>query len=221
MKTIIAFLLTAGLMLACFSDAFSQPESIKRDFGISAGGFTNFPVNQNYLKEGISAVYLSPYIQVGRHEFSAGIVYPLATQGLFHTENNINPRPGAIAGYKFYVSNEYYRENLYIHYSFQYLRYKGGYDISAGNGQPVEHYTETDMYINNVIGLGYNLYFDMEGRFGLYYTLDYVISQTGYHLSGPNTQGTGLWTTQYLWNRMSTHVGFIFKLTSLKKKVKK
>jgi len=217
----LAIVLIAGLLFAVRDKTYSQNEPIKQDFGISTGGFTNFPVNQNYLKEGISAVYVSPYIQVGRHEFSAGIVYPLATQGLFYTESNINPRPGAVAGYKFYVFNEYYRENLYIHYSFQYLRYKGGYDISAGNGQPVEHYTETDIYINNVIGLGYNLYFDMEGRFGLYYTMDYLISQTGYHLASPNTSGTGSWTTQYLWNRMSTHVGFIFKLTSLKKKVKK
>ena len=76
------------------------------------------------------------------------------------------------------------------------------------------------MYINNVIGLGYNLYFDTEGRFGLYYTLDYLISQTGYKLAGPGSN-TNSWTTQYVWNNLSTHIGLIFKLTSLKKKEEK
>jgi hypothetical protein len=71
-----------------------------------------------------------------------------------------------------------------------------------------------------VIGLGYNLFFDINRRFGLYYTLDYVISQTGYKLDAPSyTDNT--WTTRYIWNNLSTHVGLSFKITSLKKTVKK
>jgi hypothetical protein len=71
-----------------------------------------------------------------------------------------------------------------------------------------------------VIGLGYNLFFDTGGRFGLYYTLDYVISQTGYKLGTPGIKNTS-WNVQYLWDHLSTNFGFIFKLTSLKKKDKK
>gem|GEM_PF-2491529 len=33
----------------------------------------------------------------------------------------IRTRLGAIAGYKFYIFNVYGRENLFVHYSFQYL----------------------------------------------------------------------------------------------------
>jgi len=90
------------------------------------------------------------------------------------------------------------------------------YDSST---QPY-NWNEKDMYINNVIGLGYNLYFDTEGRFGLYYTLDYVISQTGYKLSSAGYNNNS-WSTNYIWNNLSTHIGLVFKLTSLKKKEKK
>ena len=220
MNRIIAFLITAVFMFAASHKLFSQSDPIKQDFGIAAGGFTNFPANKNYLKENISAFYAAPYFQVGRHEFSLGILYPLSTTALNFNENNINPCAGAIASYKFYVFNPYYRENLFIHYSFQYLRFKGVYDVSSTTGYQPGQWTETDMYINNLIGLGYNLYFDTEGRFGFYYILDYVISQQGYKLSGPGSNSSK-WVTQYIWNNLSSHFGFTFKLTSLKKKEKK
>jgi hypothetical protein len=73
------------------------------------------------------------------------------------------------------------------------------------------------MYINNVIGLGYNLFFDMDERFGLYYILDYVISQAGYRVGTPDANDDS-WTTQYIWNNLSTHFGLSFKVTSIKKK---
>ncbi|MCX6284320.1 MAG: hypothetical protein NTW31_08810 [Bacteroidetes bacterium] len=219
MKKVFALLLTIQLLISISTKLFSQSDPVKQDFGISAGGFTNFPATKDYLTKYISVVYIAPYIQVGRHEFSAGLVCPMSTGALYFTDNNIYPSLGAIAGYKFYVFNAYYRENLFIHYSFQYLRFKAGYDISSSSGIPADHYTETDMYINNVIGLGYNLYFDTEGRFGLYYTLDYMISQTGYKLSGPGSSTN--WVTNYVWNNLSTHIGLIFKITPLKKNIKK
>lgn len=220
MKRSVAFLTSAVFILAASPRLFSQSDPVKQDFGITAGGFTNFPANKNYLTDNMSSVYVAPYIQVGKHEFSAGLVCPLTTSALYFSDNSIYPSLGAIAGYKFYVFNAYYRENLFIHYSFQYLRFKAGYDISSASGIPSDRWTETDMYINNVIGLGYNLYFDTQERFGLYYTLDYVISQTGYKLSGPGSN-SGSWITTYSWNNISTHLGLIFKITPLKKKVKK
>jgi hypothetical protein len=44
-----------------------------QEFGITAGGFTNFPANKNYLKENISVFYIAPYLRIGRHEFTAGL----------------------------------------------------------------------------------------------------------------------------------------------------
>jgi len=181
MKRLIAILLTAQFMLIVSHKLYSQANSDMQEFGIAAGSFSNFPANQNYLKEYITVLYVAPYIRTGKHEFSAGIVYPLKTHNLFFSDYNINPRPGATAGYKFYIFNVYGRENLFVHYSFQYLRFTGNYDITSNNQS--YHWTETDTYINNVIGLGYNLFFDTDGRFGFYYTLDYVISQTGYKLA--------------------------------------
>ncbi|MEI6886433.1 MAG: hypothetical protein WCO02_18230 [Bacteroidota bacterium] len=218
-KLIETFLIT--LFFVTFSQTlYSQADQVKQDFGISVGGFTNFPANQNYLTDYMSVMYVAPYIQVGRHEFSVGMTYPVSTQALFFQENDVNPYPGAIASYKFYVFNPYGRENMFIHYSFQYLRFKRGFEVPASSALPADYWTETDMYINNVIGLGYNIYFDMEERFGLYYTLDYVISQTSYNLHS-STVSNHNWNTQYVWNNISTHIGFIFKLTPLKKKVKK
>jgi len=219
MKRSIAFLLTAVFMFTVSHKLYSQSDPIKHDFGITAGGLTNFPANKNYLTNYISMFYVAPYFQAGRHEFSAGIVYPLQTNSLYFSDYKTNPRLGAIACYKFYVFNVYGRENLFVHYSFQYLRFKGWYDISPASGIPSNQWTETDTYINNVIGLGYNIYFDTEERFGLYYTLDYMISQTSYMLNSA-TYSTSYWTTRYIWNNLSTHIGFIFKITPLKKKKK-
>ena len=217
MQKLITILLTAQFMLITSHKLYSQSNSDMQEFGITAGAFSNFPANQNYLKEYMNVLYIVPYVRTGKHEFSAGIVYPLKTHNLFFNDYTINPRPGATAGYKFYIFNVYGRENLFVHYSFQYLRFTGNYDITSNN--QAYHWSETDNYINNVIGLGYNLFFDADGRFGFYYTLDYVISQTGYKLG---TSGTNdkTWTTKYIWNNLSTNFGFIFKLTSLKKKTK-
>jgi hypothetical protein len=162
--------------------------------------------------------YLAPYVRAGRHEFSAGILYPLKTGGLRLTGYDVYPRPGAVAGYKFYVFDPSGRENLFLHYSFQYLRFQGNYDIAFIWTD--RHFTETDLYINNVIGLGYNLFFDTGERFGFYYLLDYVISQAGYK---PGATGfkENTWVSQFVWNNLSTNVGFFFKLAPIKKKEKK
>ena len=138
------------------------------------------------------------------------------TDGLFFTDHKLNSCSGAIAGYKFYLFNPYGRENLFIHYSFQYLRYKGNYDTYYNVSNQRYHWKETDTYINNVIGVGYNLFFDMDERFGFFYTLDYVISQNGYKLDADGLSSDN-WTMHYVWNNLSTHVGFSFKFTGLKK----
>ncbi|MEI8005999.1 MAG: hypothetical protein WCI48_07315 [Bacteroidota bacterium] len=219
MKTIVALIMSVVILLAFSANLQAQQDPIKQDFGISAGGFSNFPANQHYMTDLKSVVYVSPYIQVGRHEFSLGFAYPVAINAMFFSDDNINPSPGFIAGYKFYVFNPYFRENMFIHYSFEYLRYKSTYN-KVLTGDVSKPYTETDMYINNVIGLGYNVYFDSDGRFGLYYILDYLVSQNSYKINGeiPNA---GNWMTNYVWNNLSTHIGLTFKLTSLRKKVKK
>jgi hypothetical protein len=220
MKRLIIILLSTALITVLPIEGFSQTDPNTQEFGIAAGGFSNFPANQHYLTDYVSMFYAAPYIRTGQHEFFAGVLYPLATKGIYFSSDNISPRPGFIAGYKFYVFNIYGRENMFIHYSFEYIRFKGDYDINFSGNNQTYHWTETDMYINNVIGLGYNLFFDMDRRFGLYYTLDYLVSQTGYRLvsQGYNNKS---WFTQYVWNNLSNNFGVFFKLTPLKKKTKK
>ena len=220
MKKFLAIFLTVQFVSIISHELYSQTNPGLHEFGITAGGFTNFPANQDYLKKDMGVFYIAPYIRTGQHEFTAGIVYPLNTHGLYFSDNNINPHLGAMAGYKFYIFNVYSRENLFVHYTFQYLRFKGDYDVHNSWSGEIYPWTETDTYINNVIGLGYNLFFDINRRFGLYYTLDYVISQAGYKL---DSQGFNYnyWHTRYIWNNLSTNIGFIFKITSLKKKDQK
>jgi len=220
MKRSGIILLIAGLLLAISHQLFSQAEPVPQEFGISAGGFANFPANKNYLTDYIGVFYAAPYIRIGKHEFFAGVLYPLTTKGLYFSSDNISPRPGVIAGYKFYFFNIYGRENMFIHYSFEYLRFKEDYDKNFSGNNQTYQWAETDTYINNVIGLGYNVFFDMDRRFGFYYTLDYVISQTGYWLVTPGYNNKS-WITQYVWNNLSNNFGFLFKLTPLKKKAKK
>jgi len=220
MKRDIFILLTALYLCLPANSLYSQSGSINSEFGITAGAFTNFPANQNYLKENINVFYVAPYVRTGKHEFSAGLLYPLAAHALYFTGNNVSPRLGVMAGYKFFVFNVYGRENLFVHYSFQYLRFVGSFDIYESWGNQIVPGTETNTYINNVIGLGYNLFFDTNERFGLYYTLDWVISQTGYKHGFPQFNPDS-WTTQYVWNNISTNFGFFFKITSLKKRNKK
>ena len=219
MKRSVAILLTLQFIFLFSQHLFSQSSSDMQEFGIDAGALTNFPATQDYQKKNMSMLYVAPYVRTGKHEFSAGLIYPLTTHGLFFNDNNITPRLGAMAGYKFYIFNVFGRENLFVHYMFQYLRFRGNYDTYYSWSTEPFHWTETDMYINNVIGFGYNLFFDTRERFGFYYTLDYVISQTGYRLGAPANTGN-TWATQYVWNKLSTNVGFSFRITSLKKKAK-
>ena len=220
MKKVIALLLSAQFILLVSPELFSQPNPVNREFGITAGAFTNFPANQNYLSDNINVFYLAPYVRTGRHEFCAGIVYPLSANALFEGDHTVNPRPGAMAGYKFYVFDTYGRENLFIHYSFQYLRFRQTYDENYIWSYQQGPWTETNMYINNLIGLGYSLFFDNNERFALYYILDYIISQTGYRLDATGTTNNS-WKTSYVWNNLSTQIGFSIKLGSLNKRNKK
>jgi hypothetical protein len=207
MKTFFQLLIMGTALMVVTENVFSQSETPYKEFGIDAGGFTNFPANQNYMTDGMGILYVAPYVRAGRHEFSAGFLYPVKHKGLYFSSDDLDPRLGAIAGYKFYVFDPQGRENLFVHYSFEYVRFQG---------MPTD-VTETDMYINNAIGLGYNVFFDTKARFGLYYLLDYVITQTGYQLDGPGAEG-GSWTTRHVWNNLSTHFGLSFKLTEIKKK---
>ena len=219
MKRFITVFLIVQFLFLMSHELFSQTDDLHKEFGISTGAFTNFPANQNYLKENMSVLYIAPYVRVGKHEFSAGMAYPLNYMGLNSTENTLTSRPGAVAGYKFYVFDIYGRENMFIHYSFQYLRFKGTYDVAYSFDPQSWQFTETDMYINNVIGLGYNIFFDNNERFGFFYTLDYVISQTGFKMEVEGNSTT--WSTQFAWNNISTGIGLIFRLSSMDKKVKK
>lgn len=200
------------IMFSSF-ELYAQQDTFIPEMGITTGAFTNFPANENYLKENISVFYVAPYVRAGRHEFSAGLAFPLQTDALYFSDHKINPRPGAVAGYKFYVFNIYGRENMFVHYTFQYLRFEGSYELDYGSSHQLTPVTETDMYVNNVIGLGYNLFFDTNERFSFFYILDYAISQSGYH----NDYNYSEWTTHYFWNRISTGFGLSFKLTALKK----
>jgi hypothetical protein len=217
MKRLIAIIITVELVLTFSAGIFAQSDAVAPELGIDVGTFTNFPLNQDYLSRNITTFYLAPYVRTGQHEFSAGFVYPTQSYALFGSENKLDPCMGAVASYKYYIFNAAGRENLYVHYGFQYLRLKGSYDTYfTGSTEPV-HWDETDMYINNVVGFGYNLFFDTDARFGLFYSLDYVIAQTSYN-TGSQNSGSKTWTTQFVWNNMSTNLGLLFKLTSFKKK---
>ena len=214
------FILALAVSLIISPELFSQGNAVPGEFGIDAGHFTNFPATKDFLKNYSSVIYVAPYIRTGKHEFFAGLAVPLAVHGLYFSDNNVNTRLGFLAGYKFYIFDVQGVENLFIHYTFQYLPYKGEHDqYYAGISEPY-HWTERDTYINNVIGLGYNVFFDKNERFGFFYTLDYMITQTGYKLSGVNLNNTS-WTTNYVWHNLSTNLGLSLKLTSLKKKEKK
>jgi hypothetical protein len=219
MKRFISIFLVGQFLFLGIQKLHSQSNAVPAELGIDAGALTNFPANQHYLSENITVFYLTPYIRTGQHEFSAGFAYPTKAYALFSSENKLNPCMGATAGYKFYIFNAAGRENLYVHYSFEYLRFRGSYETSFYGMMLPVHWDETDMYINNVIGLGYNLFFDANARFGLFYSLDYVISQTSYKTGAPNTDNK-TWTSQFAWNNLSTNIGLLFKLTSLNKKTK-
>ncbi len=219
MKKCLGVLFIIGFMCFIPHKLFSQSASDLQELGISVGGFTNFPANQHYLEENIGVFYATPYVRTGRHEFSAGILYPLSANALNNTAIKVKPLPGATAGYKFYVFNIFGRENMFIHYSFQYLMFRENYEVKIESIRMLLQVTETDRYINNVIGLGYSLYFDENARFGLFYTLNYVISQSGYKVV-QDGGGAGTWTTKVAWNNLSTNIGLTFKLIPLKKNAK-
>lgn len=214
MKKRKTIFLLFGFIIMIPLSLYSQYDRIRNEFGINAGGFTNFQASRDYSKNQINVLYIAPYILTHSHEFSLAFAYPLSTDALAYPENKIDPLPGFIAGYKFYLFDMTGNENVFLHYSFQYLHFSGNLDNNTI--QPPEVLKEKDMYINNLIGLGYTLYFDAHQRFGMYYIIDYIISQYGYQKGSPEITGQ-TWTTDYSWNRLSTHIGFSFKLTDLKK----
>jgi hypothetical protein len=213
-KYTVSFLGAIFLLISYTS--FSQSTALNREFGLAVGGFTNFPANKHYLDDNIKIISLTPYIIIGKHEFYAGILYPLNANGLYSGEK-LNSRPGATAGYTFYIFNKAGRENMYVNYSFQYLRYKGPFDVYPDPGFSPYKFTEKNTYINNVFSLGYVVYFDTQQRFGMYYSLGYVISQGGYQ-EYLNHNFRDQWTTQYIWDHINTNVGFSFKLKNFDKK---
>jgi hypothetical protein len=220
MKRMIILWVTTMVVSATTPLLHSQSLPVPSELGISVGGYSNFPANQHYLDEYMPALYIAPYLRTGKHEFSLGLNVPLAAHGLHFTDNTLSPRPGFIAGYRFYVFNIYGQENMFIHYSLQYLRFKGEVDTYPPDIPGPVKVTETDMYINNTIGLGYNLFFDSDERFSLCYILDYAVSQAGYKTPGAGAN-PDMWKTEYFWNRISTHIALSFRLTSLNKKQKK
>ena len=221
MKKSIKVLLLAMLMPFFSNHLFAQDGGLKREFGLSVGGFTNFPVNQNYLKDNIKVVSLAPYVKVGKHEFYAGFLYPIKSPGLY-SGANIHPQLSALAGYKFYLFNIAGRENLYLNYSFQYLRFRGIYETKDPVTNHTIIYNDTPTYINNVISLGYVVYFDRNQRFGFYYTLGYVISQISYlPYNWDDLRMDRIGHTEYIWNHLSTNIGLSFKLKSFDKKMPK
>ncbi len=217
MKKSIKVLLLAMLMPFLSNHLYAQDGGLKREFGLSVGGFTNFPCNESFWDDHTSAITLAPSVRVGKHEFYGGMLYPL-NQGGLATGDQLISKPGAIAGYKFYLFNINGRENLYLNYSFQYLRFKGSY-TSSGTFNDLKVY-ENDTYINNVFSLGYVVFFDANQRFGFYYTLGYMISQASNKL-GWESNHLDFWYSKYIWNNLSTNIGFGFKLKSFDKKMPK
>jgi hypothetical protein len=219
MKKYFPVSLLAALLLMISINLFSQSTALNREFGLTVGGFTNFPANKHYLDDNIKVVSLAPYIIVGKHEFYAGILYPLNAKGLYSgwfAEQKLIARPGATAGYKFYIFNKAGRENMYVNYSFQYLRFTGTFVGGINNFQ----WFETDYDINNVFSLGYVVYFDTQQRFGMYYSLGYVISQGSYKTT-MEVPSYFPWKTKFIWNNVNTNVGLSFKLKSFDKKTPK
>ncbi len=189
---------------------YAQEGGLKHEFGLTVGGFTNFPVNKNYLKENIKVISIAPYVRLNKHELYVGFLYPLKSPGLF-SGSKITPSLSAIGGYKFYIFNNAGRENLFLNYSFQYLKYLGYYEKKDPITNKPIFLEETPSYINNVIGFGYVVYFDQQHRFGFYYTLGYVISQLTYVSDYWQYNSDKIWQTQYIWNHASTNIGFSFK----------
>ncbi|MGE5423875.1 MAG: hypothetical protein ACM3N9_00845 [Syntrophothermus sp.] len=203
-------ILTLLFLSFCYFQGFAQCDTT-REFGITLGGFTNFPANKDYLDKYMSGFYVAPFFKTGKHEFSLGADMPLATKAIYFSDEKINPMPGVVAGYKYYFADIYGREQFFIHYMWQYMRYKKDYTITPETAVDDGKRTETDFYINNVIGLGYNLFIDMDNRFGFYYILDYMISQKNFKLNRPENN-TDEWISKFSWNNISTQIGFSFRL---------
>ncbi|HNY02541.1 MAG TPA: hypothetical protein PKG48_08140 [Bacteroidales bacterium] len=209
-----AILLWSGSPGSLFSQ--SAPGDMN-EIGILAGGFTNFPANRHYLEEDINFVYAAPYLRTGHHEFSAGLLYPLPAKGLYLANDRLSSRPGFVGSYKFTVFDVYARENLFLHYAFEYVTFSGKAAVVQPGTGLTETKTEKDRYFNHAIGLGYSLFFDRDGRFGLYYLLDYVISQTRYSVDAPSLP-EGLKSSRTFWDHVGTQIGLSFKIVPLKKK---
>ena len=56
----MGILLIVLFVFTTSSTVFSQSSAVNKEFGVTAGAFTNFPANKNYLKENNWCVLYSP-----------------------------------------------------------------------------------------------------------------------------------------------------------------
>jgi hypothetical protein len=179
------------------SGLFSQSDTVRKQLGINTGIFFNYSFTENIT---IGGAYLDLYKRIGKHEYYGGLIYQSKPKGEL-TEGELKPRFGIIAGYKFYFYKFPHRENIFLHYTFQYLSFIGRYP-KYSHGSYIGDYTQNDDFINNIIGLGFTVFFNKKQRFGFYYSFGYIISK---HIAGG-----------FNWSFINSNFGFNFKLTNLK-----
>jgi hypothetical protein len=189
----VIFLIISLTVSPCL---FSQKDPLRKQFGISVGAF----INPTFDLEKTGGAYVAFYRRIEKHEFSLGLIYPSHTQGRL-SNDDIKPTFGALAAYKCYLLDPVRRENLFVYYSLHVLRYCGSYYYYTGSGG-IHHAGETDTYINNIAGVGFNVFMDKEQRFSFYYSIGYVIS---YWMTEEDQSG-------FVLNALNSNAGFSFKL---------
>jgi hypothetical protein len=176
---------------------------------------TGFLLNLDYEYDNQYAGYIIPSARIDRHEFYIG---PLVNERQFNAK--FKPSIGGLTGYRFYLEKNEKVLNVFVQYSFQFMRYEYIYNSSYNSNVIIsfpyqaEQEKWRDNVINNVIGYGLKIYLNKTKTFSFDHTIGYSII-----LYSDKNKNNHFASNEFSWSGINLTGGFCYRFHSLKKEI--
>ncbi len=185
-------------------------------FGLRMGAFFNNDGFERFHQfidyHTIVAYNWEAFINIDRHDFSVGLIYPLMIEAekgeAYGSEHTI----GALLGYRYYLFNPRHKTNLFLLYEFQYIYFSG--NILKTYRTESYHVDALIESIRNVFGIGFSLFFDKNKYAGISMGCGYIIPYwyEKYDKIEEPTH-TSIYTDKWLDEGMNSSFSFFYKIS--------
>lgn len=180
------------LFIFVISNSHSQESSANSPIlGLRLGPSFSTEIRSNYFADWktIIGYDLSAYLNIHRHEFSVGWMFPIK---MYLTEGDAYVgglfKIGALMGYRYYIFNPQHSTNLFFQYELQYI-YFTGHNLKTYKN---ESYVDVDTYefVYNILGIGFSQYFDKNKHIGFSLGCGYIIPYVHIKIVGPKSSSS-------------------------------